>query len=336
MRQAEPASGAPQGLPRDWREQVAAATGAPHFLLPWLDRLYDLADAALVLRAARAPHEPGGLAGVSQEELDRAWRRCVLDRLDDGRHTPAGLHTRLEYWALFEGWLDVPRAVRDRVCEWDAAWYVEGLRERVERLRSGEGLRSGERCACYLLLDEAERLLRRAPHVYLWPCNCRSYVGGCRKPSLVCLRFQNDRGIGWEISTDRAFQILHEANRRGLMQVGEVPPGDGPVTVGAICNCCVDCCYEQQAGRALDAARLWPRVRYAAELPDDCSGCGRCSLRCPFGAISMRSEREAAQERPTGPNRPLLAAADCRGCGLCSTGCPDGTIRMRPIGRPSA
>lgn len=47
------------------------------------------------------------------------------------------------------------------------------------------------------MLHEAEALLRRVAHVYLWPCNCRSMMGACRQSVYTCLRFSNDRDIGW-------------------------------------------------------------------------------------------------------------------------------------------
>jgi Pyruvate/2-oxoacid:ferredoxin oxidoreductase delta subunit len=329
------------------RRRLLAVVAGPDFIEPWLDRFYDPGDADLVLAAAETPlrdaeHTPttgiapdraarrrdaaGGAApgqrAPDAAALRRAWRRGVLERRDDGSFAPAGFHTRLEYWALFEGWRDVPDDMRARLCAWEGDWYADGLRERAQRLKDGGALAPGERGADYLLLHEAEALLRRAEHVYLWPCNCRAYVGSCRQPSLVCLRFENDRGIGWEISTERAVEIMREANRRGLMQVGEVPPGAGPVVAGALCNCCSDCCFEQYASRTLDAARVWPLSRHVAELPADCSRCGACARRCPFGAATMAAAADQA---------PVLDPVACRGCGVCASGCPDEAIAMRPL-----
>ena len=146
----------------------------------------------------------------------------------------------------------------------ELARYVDDKRAQVASLLAGEEPAPHLENAEYLLLDEAEAVLARAGHVYLWPCDCRSLMERCRKPSLVCLRFENDRGLGWEISQERALAVLRDADRHGLMHTGEVTVGDEPLTRGAICNCCADCCFPQLAGEALGAARLWPRVRYVA------------------------------------------------------------------------
>lgn len=296
-------------------------------------------------------------AALSASTLERAWRRGILDREEacgadesadgDGStasgeaaafldqrpaprapvfaYRPAGFRTRFEHWALFEGWKDVPGDVRARLCEWEAAHYTDGLRDRVATLRAGDTPPEDERGAAYVLLDEAEALLRRAERIYLWPCDCRAMVGGCGKPQMVCLRFENDRGVGWEISTERAVELMRAANRAGLMQTAEIVPGDGPISDGAICNCCADCCFEQRASRALDAARIWPHSRYVAEVPDDCSRCGLCARRCPFEAITM-----TGAARDDGKHLPVLDPGLCRGCGVCATGCPDEVIAMRP------
>jgi Pyruvate/2-oxoacid:ferredoxin oxidoreductase delta subunit len=320
------AADGPVRLPPDWRDGVAAATGAPPFLLTYIDRFYSPGDAALVLEAARSPLlESGDRDASASAALESAWRRGVLERRDDGTFVPADLHVRLEIWALFEGWHDLPDDVRARVCAWDLAAYTARVRDRLERRESGAGLAPGECGEEYVLLDEAETLLRRAEHVYLWPCDCRAYAGHCGKPDLTCLRFENARGMGREITTEQAVEIMREANRRGLMQVAEVPFGDGPLTVGALCNCCSDCCFPHQAAAALGAARRWPYSRYVAEMPHECGACGLCAERCPFGAIQAPAAAHA--------DGPLLTVDECRGCGVCATGCPDEAIVMQPLSR---
>ena len=100
---------------------VGAAVGAPDFILPWLDRFYDEDDAGLVLAAAaaRRPAKQAGdgaaaLAGVDEARLGRAVRRAILDVDEAGAYAPADFHERLEIWAMFEGWKDIPLAVHRR------------------------------------------------------------------------------------------------------------------------------------------------------------------------------------------------------------------------------
>ena len=294
---------------------LGAAIGAPGFILPWLDRLYDADDSALV-RAAAA----GDLAGVDPQRLDRAYRRAILDRDDAGVYTPADLHTRLESWAMFEGWKDVPLAVHRRLADWDVDHYAARILPDVESARDGRPNDSYAAKYTYVLLHEAEAILRAQERIYLWPCDCRSVVSKCRKPKDVCLRFENDRGVGWEIPTERAVQVLRTTDKAGLMHTADFAGDPGAAT--SICNCCIDCCYPHLASERLGAVDCWPVRRYVASIDMElCKSCGRCDLRCPFDAIVARSDGLPAYD-------PSL----CRGCGLCATGCSTDAIELLPIG----
>jgi ferredoxin len=321
------------------REALTGAFGAPEFVLPWIERLLEPDELRLIVALAASgmlllPAAAAALGGpVSPAFFERATRRAVI-----GRPTPevvvlADFASRLEIWTLFEGPKDLPRDVRERLAEWQLARYIDDKRPQVEALLAGQRPEPGIENAEYLLLHEAEALVARAAHVYLWPCDCRAAMERCRKPSLVCLRFDNDRGLGWEISHERAFTVLRDADRHGLMHTGETAAADDePLTRGAVCNCCADCCFPQLASEALGAARLWPRVRYvAARDPAACTLCGRCARRCPFGAFSVG--RDGGGQSAAGRRSPAVTfRADlCRGCGLCATGCPAGAIAMAPL-----
>lgn len=113
-----------------------------------------------------------------------------------------------------------------------------------------------------MLLNEALALIQKVPHVYLWPCNCRAMMQRCKKPGFVCLRFSNNRNLGWEISKERAREIMLEAHKKGLMQSAEVGlAADGSLD-GAICNCCSDCCYPVQLADYLNETKLYPLIQY--------------------------------------------------------------------------
>ncbi len=305
---------------------VAAIVGAPDFIVPWLDRFYDEEDARLVLAAAAVPpaaEERGGsrsgLDAVPSAALERAVRRAVLDGAEPGAYAPASFHARLEIWAMFEGWKDVPLAVHRRLAEWDLEHYAESIRQSVEAIRDGRPEDSDHAAYSYILLHEAEDIVAGAEHVYLWPCDCRSIVSSCRKPVDVCLRFSNDRGLGWEISRERAVDLLRSADKAGLMHTDQLGAGaDGPQ---GICNCCTDCCYPHLATERLGTGGVWPVRRHVALIDTGlCKTCGRCALRCPFGAIT-----------PDDDGTPAMDASLCRGCGLCATGCTAAAIEMRPL-----
>jgi Pyruvate/2-oxoacid:ferredoxin oxidoreductase delta subunit len=303
----------PQGATPAMRA-VAGLVGAPDFLLPWLDRFYDEEDARLLQAAAK-----GALAGVDEARLERAVRRAILDVDEKGAYAPSNLHTRLEIWAMFEGWKDVPLAVHRQLADWDVDHYAEKIRADVDAVRAGHPGDSYAARYSYVLLREAEEIVAAQDHVYLWPCDCRSIVGKCRKLKEVCLRFENDRGLGWEISRERAVEILRTSDKAGLMHTADLQ--DDVAHTSSICNCCTDCCYPHLASVRLEASAAWPVRRHVARIDMDlCTSCGRCGLRCPFEAIVCRSG-----------GKPEFDAALCRGCGLCATGCSADAIELPPL-----
>ncbi|GAB4242716.1 MAG: hypothetical protein Kow00129_01350 [Thermoleophilia bacterium] len=324
--------------------------GVPDFLEPWLDRFFEPPEYELVLaladlQAGALPESDpcSGASGrgfppVSRSALREAlprrltvrwsgflareYRRGIIDLLPGGKVRPSDFHARYEVWALFEGWKDVPAEVRTRLNEWERAHYRERKREQIEARKAGREPAEQLENEVYLLLDEAEAVLEQVERVYLWPCNCRAMEGRCDKPLNVCLRFENDRGLGWEISKERAKEVLREANRAGLMQTGELVRERGRLS-GAICNCCADCCFPHQVAEELGARKIWPRSRYVAAWNESaCSACGRCARRCPFGAF---------QKKGSGKEAIVFDSDICVGCGVCLTGCPEGAILMRPL-----
>ena len=306
--------------------------GIPAFLEPWINRFYTPLEIDLLTnlngKAMAADDARQALGPESSDSLlERAWRRGVLRRLDDGRVTPADFHVRFESWALFEGWQDLPDDIKDRLNRWELAYYAERHRGTVASLKAGQPRPAAEACPEYLLLEEVVRLFARIGHFYLWPCNCRAMVRGCSQSQLTCIRFSNARGIGWEISRERALSVVKEANRQGLMQSAELAVDSQSRLDGALCNCCNDCCFPHQLARILEAEKFWPLSRYLAQLsPEPCNGCGRCVRRCPFDAIT-----QAKKKKGVPPSPPAIEKNLCRGCGVCATGCPQEAIRMQKI-----
>ncbi len=293
---------------------VATAVHAPGFILPWLDRFYDTDDVRLLVAASG-----GDVTAADAAQLERAVRRAVLDVDEDGTYAPADFHARLEIWAMLEGWKDLPPAVHRRLADWDVDAYAEKIRGDVASVREGRPNDSYAAGYTYVLLEEAEAIVAAQEHVFLWPCDCRSLVGACRRPVHVCLRFENDRGLGWEISRERAVEILRRADRAGLMHTADLH--EEPGASSSICNCCTDCCYPHLAAERLRAQDVWPIRRHVARIRMElCTACGRCARRCPFGAIVCGSD-----------GRPALDVAHCRGCGLCATGCGAEAIDLRPL-----
>lgn len=337
--------------PERWR-RLAGLVGAPDIAVPWLDRFYEPQEVGLLeafhderpAAAAATPvsaDEPAAAtpptltvaeleaAGVVPDAafLERCHRRAVVTVA--GAEVAVGSFLdRLAVWAQFEGWKDLPDDVHARLAEWWLADYTASVRDALTRLRDGHPEPGREADYAYLLLDEAEELVRSQERVYLWPCDCRTLMGACDKPVYNCLRFANDRDLGWEISKERAIEILREADAAGLTHTDYVGLG-GESDPHAVCNCCTDCCQPHLAAERLGVADVWPRRRYVARLiPECCSLCGRCTERCPFGALTLHEGCDGDQEL-------VLAVSACRGCGLCATGCPEEAIAMEPRGGAS-
>ncbi len=342
------ASSDPSSLPPEIVLALTGTYGVPDFALPWIERFLESLELELVAALAQGPLSVPQAVGrlstpVSLSFFDRAYRRGVIDRPTPEMLSAAGFSARLEIWAMFEGWKAIPAEVHDRLLEWDLARYVEEKRPEIIARREGQEPQTGLENSDYLLLDEAEALLARAERVYLWPCDCRAIATRCKKPFYVCLRFDNDHGLGWEIGHERAVTILREADAAGLMHTGEaaglLPDSERPT---AICNCCTDCCYLHLAAERLGTQREWPRSRYVAALDRElCTGCGRCARRCPFAAFTLAAERgwAAAEGRRPRSAADIVFDPDlCRGCGLCATGCPEDAIAMEPLvlTRPAA
>ncbi len=313
----------------------------PDFIRPWIDRFLEDIEIELVIRLADQPLARNEInrtfrSAVKSDSPDadydivtRAYQKGIINRRDDGRYEPADFHTRFDKWAMFEGWQDIPAKIRSQLNDWELAYYQMQHADQITALKKGQPRERTRIYPEYILLQEAEALLDRVTRIYLMPCNCRSMMQKCNQSVFTCLRFENDRGVGWEISKSRAKEIVCTANKNGLMQSGEVGISADGAIIGAICNCCADCCYPNKLAENRNAQKLWPLSRYVARyLKDRCIACGRCINRCPFQAFTLAEKNQAtkSQSRAIRFDRNL-----CRGCGVCSTGCPQEAIVMTRI-----
>lgn len=308
----------------------------PDFIIPWLDRFYEPLEMDLLQIIRNRPLEKLEVIQLLMKQnrsvdydrfLDNAWKRGVIKILDDKKVALEDFHTRFDYWALFEGWKDLPIEIRDKLNNWELNHYITSHEKLAEDLKKGVPRDPAKIYPEYLLLDEVEALFNKISKFYLWPCNCRSMIGNCRQSEFTCIRFSNNRDIGWEISREKALEIVKKANSSGLMQSAEIGMDDQDRIMGALCNCCSDCCFPHLLSERCNLKKYWPISRYVAHSPcENCTQCGKCVRRCPFGAITQEKEAKSRRKKI-----PVINADLCRGCGVCSTGCLENAIKMEKI-----
>ncbi len=311
----------------------------PPFLTPWLDRFYAPEEITLLQALENEPVKKEhllkllGKNSISEERYDfdrflsRAWQRGVVKFLDDRTIAQEDFHVRFEYWALFEGWQDLPAEIKGQLNDWELNHYIASHGRAAEKLKDGLKRDPHKVYPEYLLLDEVAALFKKIPKFYLWPCNCRAMVKGCGQSEFTCIRFSNDRKIGWEISREKALAIVKQANKKGLMQNAELGLDEQGRIIGALCNCCSDCCFPHQLSERLNVEKFWPLSRYVAQAPtQDCNGCGICVKRCPFGIISQNKKFKHKKRQ-----EPFIDVEKCRGCGVCATGCPRDAIHLKQV-----
>jgi ferredoxin len=330
------------------RQRFCHVFKIPSFMEPWLDRFFYAPEFDLVLMLADRPMGPEEIADHIDEQdktelganvrpsLERALKRGIINQRSDGRYEPANFRTRYDIWAMFEGWKDIPESIREQLNDAELEYSEKHYLESVNRMKKGQPRDPSEIYAEYILLHECEALLDKVDHIYLLPCNCRSMMQRCDQTVYTCLRFDNYRNLGWEISRSRAKEILKAANKKGLMQTAEVALTKEGFITGAICNCCSDCCVHPELARRYDAQNIWPLSRYVARhLMDQCTACGRCVKRCPFQAFTVEKIESGRKDNPklsTRKHQKIHFNKDlCRGCGVCSTTCPEEAIAMIPL-----
>lgn len=302
---------------------------APDFIVPWLDRFYEPEEQLLLQKSQ--PLYATETAFKNQNQLSssaslRLFQRGVFFKQPNGSVTPADFHKRYDIWALFEGFKDVPEQIRAKLNQWEFDAYVHRCRDEVEAIRTTGRLDPSRKQPRYILLKEVPDILAKALHIYLWPCNCRSMMQQCKKPVYTCIRFDNSEGQGYEISREKAMEIICRANKKGLIQSAEIAEDDNGQLSGAICNCCTDCCFPHQVAEKLNARKIWPQSRWVAQWnPLACTFCGLCASRCPFQAFKYDRQKSDKKSRLT------FNLDACRGCGLCEETCPGQAIKMGKV-----
>ncbi|MHB1006169.1 MAG: 4Fe-4S binding protein [Chloroflexota bacterium] len=313
----------------------------PEAGVPYLDTMLSRQEMRLVVAAGDASLDvPTAAAalGLTLAEagtlLDSAFRRGIVEREEqDGvhRYAPTSFYTRMDVFATFENWTDLPADVRLALDDWMLGEYLARVRPNVERMRAGLPSLKSPGNDSVLLVTEVDAVVDAARTIAVLPCNCRRIGRRCEKPVETCIQFdavaehQLARGHGRRLTPAEAKALVRAADRAGLMHTTDLNWGEsGPAPV---CNCCGDDCYVFRGAALLDSKGVWPHSRYVATFDGDkCNQCGACVRRCHFAAFYHPAEGTAAAP---GRKQPVAFAAElCWGCGLCANSCPTGAIQM--------
>jgi Pyruvate/2-oxoacid:ferredoxin oxidoreductase delta subunit len=184
--------------------------------------------------------------------------------------------------------------------------------------------------------ERASQLLDRARSWGVRRCICRVQRGlidkACDHTVENCLVFApsedafDGTGETRPITREEAHEVLSQAADEGLIH-STMNQRD---QIFYICNCCTCCCGVMRGVAEFGVPTAVAKSDFRVVVSGDrCTGCGACTRRCQFGALSKDGEVCVADY------------ARCVGCGLCVPACPVEALNMerRPSGeidRPPA
>jgi ferredoxin len=271
---------------------------------------------------ARALSRQPGADGATDADdfIAGAYKRGIISIVEgpEPRYAIADFYGRLDIFAITErdAWRALPQDARQAI----EAWYFDAFYDRLDWTADG-GKPTDENI---LTLSETLQFIddndAKGKQVYLTDCDCRSLLGECDKPTLVCLSYSGgansypDRGLSRPISAREAKAVVTAADRAGLVHTAN-PWG--------VCNCCGDCCYLFRARARRGSGAAWPESHYIITIDNDkCMGCGICLGRCMFGVFD-ESDLACVTGASADPTR-------CVGCGVCVSTCPTGALTLTP------
>jgi ferredoxin len=285
--------------------------------------------------------EAAGLLDISPARagdlLRRAYGRHVVDKVVEEsviKYRPGSFWHRLDHFAKYENWDDIPAADRQRIDRRFLDEFIARHRANVERMMRGLVPEGGVPNDAVLLLHEVEEMLRAATHITVQPCDCRRLGQNCDRPVETCIWLDDaalaalDRGHGRRLTCEEAIALVRRTDKAGLMHTAD---SEWQVRgLHAICNCCACDCYPFRAAQELGSKGVWPRSRYVAvHDAERCNLCGACVKRCHFDAFFhdgtvIEIDGKAKVNVVYDPER-------CWGCGLCANTCPSEAIVMESL-----
>jgi ferredoxin len=269
--------------------------------------------------------------------LERCYHRCIVNKSNkygETLYSPTDFGTRLNHFAMFENWDDIPAEDREAIDLCFLNEFTAKLRPKVERKMRGLSVEGALPNDTVMLMREVEEMIDAAAHIAVLPCDCRRLGQNCSRLVETCIYLDKialnalDRGEGRRLNKKEAKELLRRADRKGLMHTADSEWQTRGLF--AICNCCACDCYPFRAAIELGSKGVWPKSRHiAGHNRELCTFCGACVERCHFDAFYFGSAMIESGSKSRQDVR--FDAEKCWGCGLCANTCPTEAISMQPL-----
>lgn len=312
--------------------------------LPVLDKLVSHQEMELVVAMdgnKLALDAIARLTGIAEDKLcpimESAFRKNIFDKTlinNVWHYSQTSFLDRLDHFVKFENWNEIPADIRrslDNKCLED---YISKQKTALQNQTTGVDQQGSELNDTLLLLPEVEEMLRHAESIVIQPCNCRLFGQHCNKEIDICIFLDLEaekllqRAVGEQVTVDKAIQLVHEADKKGLMHTGDYNWKENGLK--SICNCCPCDCYLFLTSTILNSKGIWPKSRHLAVVNTEiCDACAICVKRCPFDAFVKDDSTiiiDGKQKKKITYNY-----KKCWGCGLCANTCKAGAIRMEQL-----
>jgi Pyruvate/2-oxoacid:ferredoxin oxidoreductase delta subunit len=294
-----------------------------------LKKLFTPEEAELAMKLSLIPEDAGAIAKRAKKNekdtadlLEKMARKGLVYRIEKNGRPSLYMATQyvIGIWEYHVNDLN-PDLIRDME-EYIPTLFNVDTWKKVPQLRTVPVGSSIPVELDVMPYEKAEELVRLHNKFLVAPCICRkerTMVGeGCEKPEESCLvlgsatDYYLKNGLGRMIEKEEVLEILHEADKHGLV----LQPSNSQKIVN-ICCCCGCCCAVLRTVKNHPKpAELVSSAFTVAYDSDLCTNCQVCVDRCQMEAISISD------------NSVEYNFDRCIGCGLCVSTCPSEAVTL--------